>query len=79
MNIQKYFSLKIHQADLAAPTHKTLCLLCGVQGDLLVPPPIEKTRMGAGGPGRYGDNCGGGTAATNDVTAADRGEEGKER
>ena len=42
MNIQKYLSWKIHQADLASPTHQTFCLLLGVQRDLLVHVPPHK-------------------------------------
>ena len=42
MNIQIYFSLKIHQTDIAAPTQQTFCLLCGVQIDLLVHIPDHK-------------------------------------
>ena len=37
-----YSSLMIHQAYLAAPTHEAFCLLCRVQRDLLVPPPVKK-------------------------------------
>ena len=45
MNLQEYLSLKIHQADLADPTHQTFCLLCGFQIDLLlhIPPHKRKT------------------------------------
>ena len=71
MNLQKYFSLKIHQVDLAAQTHETLCLPCGVPGDLLAPSLVEKiwTASGRGGV-RGGGKGGGGTAPTNDTTAA---------
>ena len=76
INIQKYFSLKIHQDDLASPTHETFCLLCGLQRDLLTPPPVEKIRTGESGDGGEG---GGVTSATNDVTVAERGEGWEER
>ena len=42
MNPQKYCSLKIHQTELADPTHQTLCLLRRVQRDLLVHTPPQK-------------------------------------
>ena len=45
MNLQKYFSLKIHQYELAAPTHQNICLLCEVQRDLLVHLPPHKGKM----------------------------------
>ena len=78
MNLQTYFSLKIHQADLAAPTNETFCLVCGFQRDLLVLPPVEKIWMAVG---RDGGKGGGVTVATNDaeILAADRGEGGEER
>ena len=71
----KYFSLKIHQTDLAAPTHQTFCLICGIQRDLLFPFPVEKTWTGVG---RDGGEGGGETSAMNDEVAAaeDRGERG---
>ena len=40
-NLQKP-PLKIHQADLASPTHQTFCLLCRFQRDLLVHIPLHK-------------------------------------
>ena len=45
INLQKICSLKIHQSDLAAPTHQTFCLLWIVQRDLLIhiPPHNVKT------------------------------------
>ena len=42
INLQKIWSLKIHQSDLAAPTHQTFCLLWGFQRDLLVHIPPHK-------------------------------------
>ena len=75
MNLQKYFSLKIHQADLSATAHETLCLLCRVQRDLLVPPPINNIRTALG---RDGGKGGGGTANTNDTAVAADGGEGRE-
>ena len=46
MSLQKYCSLKILHADLADPTHQTLCFLCGVHRDLLVHAPPLATRGG---------------------------------
>ena len=42
--LQKYCSLKIHQADLSASTHQKFCRLCRVQGDLLVHIPPHKVK-----------------------------------
>ena len=42
----KSFSLNIHQVDIAAPTHKTFCLLCRVQIYLLVHIRPQKTQNG---------------------------------
>ena len=76
MNLQEYLSLEIHQADLAAPTHQTFCLLCRVQRDLLVLPPVDKIRTATGADEGKG---GGGTATTNDMTTvAEDGREGGE-
>ena len=44
MNLQKYFSLTIHQDDLASPTHQTFCLLCRVQIYHLVHIPSHKCK-----------------------------------
>ena len=42
MNLQKYFSLKIHYNNLASPTHQTFCILCGFQINLLLRIPPHK-------------------------------------
>ena len=42
--ILKKISLRIHQADLAIPTHQTFCLQCGVQRDLLIHIPPHKVK-----------------------------------
>ena len=44
MKLKKYFSLNIRQADLAATTHQTFCLLCGVHRGLLVHMPLQKSK-----------------------------------
>ena len=44
MNLQKYFPLKIYQANIAAPTHQNLCLPFGVQRDILVHMPPQKSK-----------------------------------
>ena len=44
MNLQKYFSLKIHQAELAAPTHKTFFFPCGFHRDILDHIPPQKVK-----------------------------------
>ena len=44
MNLQKYFSLKIHQADIEAPTHQTFCLLCRFHRDFLLHIPPHKVK-----------------------------------
>ena len=44
MKIQKYFSLKIHQADLVSPTHPTFYLLCGIHRYLIVHIPPHKVK-----------------------------------
>ena len=75
MNFQKYFSLKIYQADLAAPTYETFCLLCVFQRYLILLflPPIENIQTAEVGEGGEG---GGVTASRNDamVAAAEGGE-----
>ena len=78
MNIQEYFSLKIHQDDLAAPTQKTFCLPCRVQRNLFTPPPDKKILTAAGKDGGEG---GGGnyTKKNSTVVVADREEGGEER
>ena len=68
MNFQKYLSPKIHQDDLATPTHETFCLLCGVHRYLRVPPPYNNIRMAS----ERGRGEGGvGTSAMNDATSAE--------
>ena len=44
MNLQKYFSLNIHQTDLVSPTNQTFCLLCRVHRNLLVHIPPKKVK-----------------------------------
>ena len=64
----KYFSLKTHQAGLAAPTHETFCLLYGVHRYLRVPSPYNNIRMAS----ERGRGEGGvGTSAMNDATSAE--------
>ena len=44
MNLQIYFSLKIHNADLAISTHQKFCLICGFQRDLPIHIPPHKSK-----------------------------------
>ena len=44
INLQKHWSLKIHKADIPAPTNQTFCHHCGVQRNLLVHIPPHKVQ-----------------------------------
>ena len=55
MNILKYFSLKIHQADLTAPTKKMFRLLYKSQREIFVPIPLQKIRTVVGRDGGKGE------------------------
>ena len=68
MNLQEYLSLKIHQAEIAATTHETFCLIWGVKRDLLNPPIVDKILKKAV---RDRGEGGGGTAAMNDTMKAE--------